>query len=51
MSTDDFSLYEWATEGWEGVDEDDRREAAKVLREIDDEEDFQDVDGLDVVTY
>jgi len=40
----DFSLYEWATEGWEGVDEDDREEVAEVLREIDEEDDFAELD-------
>jgi hypothetical protein len=42
--SNDFSLYEWATEGWEGVDDADREEAAEVLREIDDEDDFEELD-------
>jgi len=43
LSTD-FSLYEWATEGWERVDEDDREEIADALREIDEEDDFAELD-------
>ena len=40
----DFSLYEWATEGWDNVDDADREEVAAVLREIDDEDDFAELD-------
>lgn len=36
----DFSLYEWATEDWENVDDEDRTEVAGTLRGIDDEDDF-----------
>lgn len=38
--SNDFSLYEWATENWEGIDDEDRAEVAGILREIDDEDDF-----------
>jgi hypothetical protein len=40
----DFSLYEWATEGWDDVDDADREEVAAVLREIDDEDDSAELD-------
>jgi hypothetical protein len=40
----DFSLHEWATEGWDDVDEEDRGEIAETLKEIDDEDDFAELD-------
>lgn len=40
----DFSLYEWATEGWDDVDDADREELAEVLQEIDEEDDFAELD-------
>ena len=43
LSTD-FSLYEWANEDWAGIDDADREEAASVLREIDEEDDFAELD-------
>lgn len=42
--SNDFSLYEWATEDWEDVDGEDRAEVAETLRGIDDEDDFADLD-------
>lgn len=42
--SNDFSLYEWATEDWEDVDGGDRTAVAETLREIDDEDDFADLD-------
>jgi len=40
----DFSLHEWATKGWDGVDDEDRKEIAETLEEIDDEDDFAALD-------
>lgn len=40
----DFSLHEWATEEWEDVDDADREEIGDVLRDIDDEDDFAELD-------
>lgn len=37
----DFSLYEWATEGWDDIDQE---EVAEVLGEIDEEDDFAELD-------
>ncbi len=37
----DFSLHEWATEGWDDVD---REALGTALREIDDEDDFAELD-------
>lgn len=42
--SNDFSLHEWATEGWDDVDDDDRTHVAEILREIDDEDDFGELD-------
>ena len=40
----DFSLYEWATEDWDGLDDGDRAEVDETLRGIDDENDFAELD-------
>jgi hypothetical protein len=42
--SNDFSLYEWATEGWDSVDDVDREEIGETLREIDEEDDFAELD-------
>jgi hypothetical protein len=42
--TRDFSLHGWATEGWDDVDDEDREEIAETLAEIDDEDDFAELD-------
>ena len=41
--SNDFSLYEWAAEDWDGIDAADRAEVAETLREIDDEDDFDEL--------
>lgn len=42
--SNDFSLHEWATEDWDGLDDGDRAEVAETLRGIDDENDFAELD-------
>lgn len=42
--SNDFSLHEWATEDWEEIDDEDRAAVAETLREIDDENDFAELD-------
>jgi len=42
--SNDFSLHAWATDAWDGIDEEDRAEIAEVLRDIDDEADFAELD-------
>jgi len=42
--SNDFSLYEWATEDWDGIDDEARAEVAETLRGIDDE-DFAELDA------
>lgn len=40
----DFSLHEWATEDWDDIDDADRAELAEVLRGVDEEDDFADLE-------
>lgn len=42
--SNDFSLYEWAMEDWDDIDDEDRTEVAETLRRIDDEDDFAELD-------
>jgi hypothetical protein len=42
--SNDFSLHEWATEGWDDVDDADREEIGEAFREIDEEDDFAELD-------
>ena len=42
--SNDFSLYEWATTDWDGIDDEGRAEVAETLRRIDDKDDFAEID-------
>ena len=42
--SNDFSLYEWSTEGWEDLDDTDRKELGEMFQEINEEDDFAELD-------